>query len=509
MINFSQLHSLLHTCRSHHPNCKERVEITAQGVKTTPIMLLDVWKRVIVRANSDTRYIALSYVWDYVDQEGYPGFKDGFPEGCTVPKLPCIMEDSIAIVKQLEERFLWIDLLCIDQNNPVIKKMQIKQMNIVYSHAELTIVILARSNVYGGIPGVRPNTRKVEHHGIRVDGQDFAVGTVWNHFHTIAGSTWNTRGWTLEEGMLSRRCLVFGPNEMFFDCASGIGSETLGLPIYHQSSQTTFSLKHSLNLIDSKFWNKAFPTGWNFSFYAQSVRLYSQRDLSHARDSLNAFLGVLSRLTLTTNMRFVQGLPRDELLKGLLWFPEWPSSRLSGFPSWTWAGWTGTRIYCEEYGEAIDQIQEDGHSSTSSDSYPRLANIEILDDGNDHTRLKVSSHVRHFSFGSISSAQLWYSQMFGLGKMHDQLGVVNDRSLLIDAHRASASSLTHFLYLVHWKDAPRLYWGDPPEEKDHVLAMLIREINGRVFERAALCGISVREWNAAPIIEGLDHIVLV
>lgn len=39
--------------------------------------------------------------------------------------------------------------------------------------------------------------------------------------------------------------------------------------------------------------------------------------------------------------------------------------------------------------------------------------------------------------------------------------------------------------------------------------MLTREVNGGVFERVALCGIPAQEWNAAPIIEGLDHIVLV
>lgn len=153
-------------------------------------MLLDVSKRVMVRANSDTRYIALSHVWDYVDRECYPGFKDG----CTVPELPCIMEDSIAIIKQLKERFLWIDLLCIDQNHPVIKRIQVKQMHIVYLHAEFTIVVLARSNVHGGIPGIRPNSRKVEHYRMPVDGQELAVDTVWNQFYTIEGSTWNSRG---------------------------------------------------------------------------------------------------------------------------------------------------------------------------------------------------------------------------------------------------------------------------------------------------------------------------
>ena len=509
MVDFGQLRSLLQTCRKFHPTCNERVEIHAQGLKTTNVMLLDVSTRVMVRANLDTRYIALSYVWDYVDREGYPGFKDGFPEGCSVPELPRIMEDSIAIVKKLGERYLWIDLLCIDQNNPVLKKIQIKQMDIVYSHAEFAIVVLARSNVHGGIPGIRLDSRKVEHHRIHVDAQDLVVATVWNHFYTIAGSTWNSRGWTLEEGMLSRRCIVFGPNEVYFDCASGVGSESIGLPVYHQSNQTSLSLKHSPRMIDYKFWNKAFPTEWNFDFFAQNVMFYSERDLSHSRDSLNAFLGVLSRLTISTHMGFVQGLPKDDLLKGLLWFPVYSSSRLSGFPSWTWAGWTGPRQYCDAYGEAIDKIKKHGYLANDPDSHKSLAHVAFLDDGNAHTHMKISSHVRHFSLRLTSSE----SSLYRLNQTNGELllGVLGSTGahdhenqngyLFLDAHAASTSSLTHFLYLIHWKDVAK--------KRDHILAMIIKELDDGVFERAALCGIPVEHWEAAPIIEGLDDIILV
>lgn len=513
LIDVWQLRSLLNECKRSHPMCNEKVEIATRGSKTRHIMLLDVSDRRIVCADFDTCYVALSYVWDYVDRDGYPGFKEGFPEGSIVPKLPCIMEDAIEIVQQLGEKYLWIDLLCIEQNNPVMKKIQIKQMDVVYSHAQLTIVVLARSNVHQGIPGIRPGSRKVEHYSVRIEGQSLVVGTIWNHFYTIAGSTWNTRGWTLEEGMLSRRCLIFGPNEMFFDCRSGVGSETLGLPTCRQSSQKMISLQHSPNLIDFKFWNKSFPKGWSFSFYAQSLRFYSERDLSHPRDSLNAFLGVLSRLTLTTGMEFVHGLPKAEILKGLLWFPSMVTSRLLGFPSWTWAGWTGPRSYCAAYREIIDHVQEGGSSSIDLKFRPRLAEAVTSVMNNSHTCITISSEVRQFHLLSAAKNSAMYLllnskgelilQLLGSHGPHDQQPYcyLQQGLLHLDAHADSASELTHFLYLVHWKD--------PSKPRDHILAMLIKEIDNGVFERIALCGIPVQEWYGAPIVVGLENVVLV
>ena len=524
MVNVKRLQSLLDSCQRHHPACNRVVKGVDQALETTQIVLLDVTERRIVHADIRTRYVALSYVWDLIDRDGYQGFKEGFREGSVVPDLPCIMEDSITIVKGLGERYLWIDLLCIDQIDPARKKVQISQMNIIYSHAEFTIVALARSNVHRGLPGVRPNSRETNHYNVLIDGRKFVVGTVWYHFYTIAGSTWNSRAWTLEEGMLSTRCLFFGPHEVLFDCCSGVGSETLGLPIYNLPDQTSVSLKHLPNYLEYRFWNKTFPKHWDFNFYADNVRFYSERDLSHARDSLNAFTGVLSGLSQSTGMMFIRGLPRSDLLKALLWFPVFDSSRLPKFPSWTWAAWTGPRAYCPIYHTLIDKMHTSDDSDTTPSIHGELAEITIPLLGCDNDQIQLASQVRLFNlvkaepskqdssaYRLVNSKGTPMIDLLGSRGNHDSPYV--DSLVFLDRETISASGAMHFLYILHWKGnlskKDHAYAEESRKKRDHVLAMLIKKLADGTFERAGLCGIPIDEWNAAPVVGGLEHIVLV
>ena len=524
MVDIKRIKSLLQFCDRHHAACKRTGSATDQALDVTQIVLLDVTERRIIHADTRTRYVALSYVWDLIDREGYQGFKDGFKEGCVVPNLPCIMEDAMTVVKGLGERYLWVDLLCIDQNNPAKKRMQISQMNDIYSHAEFTIVALARSNVHRGLPGVRPGSRSTNHYSIEIDKRAFVVGTVWNHFYTIAGSTWNSRAWTLEEGMLSTRCLFFGPQEVLFDCCSGVGSETLGLPVHNLPDHTSVSLKHLPGFLEYRFWNKTFPKHWDFSFYADNVWFYSQRDLSHARDSLNAFAGVLSGLSQSTGMLFIRGLPRKDILKGLLWFPTNASLRLPGFPSWSWAAWTGLRVYCPIYQTLIEQMQAGG----SSDATPRLcgavAEVMIPSSGSNDERIEITSQVRQFSLitaePSKRSSSLYrlvnskgrpILDLLGSRGNHDSPYV--DDLILLDEETTSPPITLDFIFLLHWKGSlskqKHAYAEDSRRHRDHVLSMLIKKLTDDTFERVALCGISIGEWNAAPVVDGLERVTLV
>ena len=523
-VDIKRIKSLLELCKRHHTACRRAVSAADQALDATQIVLLDVTERRLIHADTRTRYVALSYVWDLIDREGYKGFKDGFKEGCVVPHLPYIMEDAITVVKGLGERYLWIDLLCIDQNNAAKKRIQISQMNEVYSHAEFTIVALARSNVHRGLPGVRPGSRSTNHYSIAIDGRTFVVGTVWYHFYTIAGSTWNSRAWTLEEGMLSTRCLFFGPHEVLFDCCSGVGSETLGLPVCNLPDHTSVSLKHLPSFLEYRFWNKTFPSHWNFSFYADNVRYYSERDLSHARDSLNAFTGVLSGFSQSTGMQFIHGLPRKDLLKALLWFPNFTSSRLPGFPSWTWAGWTSTRGYDPIYQTLLEQIKGGGDSETAPRLCGAAAQVTIQSSGSNDRQIQITSQVRQFSLVTAEPSKRSTS-LYRLGSLKGRLiiGVLGSRGnhdspcsqdlSFLDDGTISTSSAVDIMYLLHWKGSlsKQKYAdaGDSRRHRDHVLAMLIKKTIDDTFERVALCGIPIGDWNAAPVVEGLECITLV
>ena len=103
-------------------------------------------------------------------------------------------------------RYLWVDALCIVQDDPILSHDQISQMGSIYLKAIFTIVAAAGKDADAGLPGVRPWSRTVDQQSVdilltAIDGPHYD-GEVRN-------STWSTRGWTLQEEALSARRLIF------------------------------------------------------------------------------------------------------------------------------------------------------------------------------------------------------------------------------------------------------------------------------------------------------------
>ncbi|KAF3066286.1 hypothetical protein CFAM422_009188 [Trichoderma lentiforme] len=325
--------------------------------------VIDCQEQSVAEHEPGMRYVALSYVWGQSQPQRVVA------DGKRLPaQLPLLIRDAMAVTQAAGFRYLWVDRYCIDQNNPTLKHEQIRQMDAIYSNAEVTIIAAAGEDENYGLSGVgkkRPATRTA-HIG------DVAV--VWlpgDPQAAIKSSKWSTRGWTFQEGVLSRRRLVFTEQQAYFECNAMNIYESLDIPldslhvkdrsksheylrpgVFGRNRQAEFG-----GLILEKQ-----TTVEMFYRYLSNVEEYSARELTYAEDSLNAFWGIAQQVW--------YGKHAVHNIWGLAYHPAPPKERTSSFahslswrhtrncwdlsqspqrrpqfPSWSWAGWGGEVRY--------------------------------------------------------------------------------------------------------------------------------------------------------------------
>ena len=88
-----------------------------------------------------------------------------------------------------------------------------------------------------------------------------------------------------------------------------------------------------------------------------------------------------------------------------------------------------------------------------------------------------------------------------------------DRFISLGPTMTYAPEDTQFLRLLHWKaDLSGIDLRRDEESRgnrDHVLAMRINKRADDIFEKMALCDIPIDEWDAAPVVNGLECITMV
>jgi hypothetical protein len=75
--------------------------------------------------------------------------------------------DSIALTRALDIDFIWIDVLCILQDDPDDISLQIGNVGRIYSNAKFTI-IASGMDADAGLPGFRPGTRTFQQEEVEV-----------------------------------------------------------------------------------------------------------------------------------------------------------------------------------------------------------------------------------------------------------------------------------------------------------------------------------------------------
>jgi hypothetical protein len=130
----------------------------------------------------------------------------------------------------------------------------------------------------------------------------------------IDDSIWNKRGWTFQERLLSRRCLIFAEGQVYFQCRSTVISQHIFTDggINGWSLDWTNSPLRTLGELQRRaFW-----------FYMKCVPLYTGRNLTKPKDILTAFRGTSWLLQQQMNAPLFYGLPSSHFDLALLWMPS-------------------------------------------------------------------------------------------------------------------------------------------------------------------------------------------
>jgi hypothetical protein len=310
--------------------------------------VIDINNNCLINAPKGCDYIALSYLWGGVDQQRLTrSVKARWMEHGALEnvKLARTISDAIWLTSKLEYSYLWVDSLCIIQDDESDQIYQIEQMHRIYAYAVVTIIAATGTNSESGIARLH-NPRKTGSGCLEVDGKMFAcINTDTQRLFDL--TLWNSRGWTLQERIFSQRSLIFTDTLVGFSCKTASWSEDVclearpGRSKYSEFQMTTEFENHAarFHYLTHKLPKKSLVPKSRFDWCTDVIKSYIQRSLTNQSDILKAFQGISESMRSNLGV-FHYGMP-EQFLAG---FVTWSSScttvsRREGFPSWSWVGW--------------------------------------------------------------------------------------------------------------------------------------------------------------------------
>lgn len=376
----------LDICFRDHEEC-------VQDSPFLPTRVLDLGSSATVRhvkiseppPGTPGKYIALSYCWG--DGGGLKAIRSNLSkllQEVDEDELPATIRDAIELARCLGVRYLWVDSLCIIQDDTQDWIHESAQMSTVYAQAFLTISASSvGSSRFSFLHQSRRNSEalfRLQDNDTSGQHQDTAADDPATmlavrrapssgfHQHPYRDTLDPTmcRAWTLQEYMLSTRVVSFSTDEVQWTCrklrACECGHpEKLDYPRM-EDLQRRVEVKRHREVGEDTDQGRLDRMLTCLGFWSEVVEAYGRRDLSWMRDKLPALSGVASEFFRILNKeelagtgdilpsRYLAGLWGTGILRQLCW-------RASDFrnndaqieyraPTWSWASVEGT-IYMD------------------------------------------------------------------------------------------------------------------------------------------------------------------
>ncbi|KAK0711772.1 heterokaryon incompatibility protein-domain-containing protein [Lasiosphaeris hirsuta] len=327
---FELSRSWVSTCASSHPLCRPPPS------PFMPTRVLQVNEQVVrLRESFDlgkNQWCALSYVWggDQPVKTTKASLHKHY-NGIAFDRLPQALGDAVRVCRALGVPYLWIDALCIVQDDPADLRSELSRMPEIYQYATATIsaasstkaddgFLFPRGHWYRQCPPVR--LQAVTESGGRV-----AAFAYEKRLWESEPIGW--RAWTFQEHALSPRVLSYRSTLLEWSCRTLADSYGLLEP--------TTLLRNSSGVPEPPYSLSATP-------WSDIVEGYSMRRLTFGSDKLRALSAIARVYHRETGKKYLAGLWEEDLPLGLCWVPAMhgdspriPPPAEYRAPSWSWA----------------------------------------------------------------------------------------------------------------------------------------------------------------------------
>ena len=262
-------------------------------------------------------YCTLSYHWHSDQLRTEKATLEQHKQEIPLTRLYAPISDAIFLTRELGICYLWVDALCICQDDDEEKQTEIAKMDRIYHNSFLTISAIDSALFVERKGHKRRNERRIRPRG-RSD----------------------TRGWVLQEQVLSRRVLSYSDGEVFWNCLQLRASEGCPSGISNLKDVQTVSRSEAnewgekeLNIAREAITCHGFDDGiggiWN-----GLVEDFTLRDLGKEEDRHNAMLGLATAFGEAYAAKVVAGMLLQDLnqfVEQLIWWVLPPVS------DWYWA----------------------------------------------------------------------------------------------------------------------------------------------------------------------------
>jgi hypothetical protein len=296
------------------------------------------------QAKPTNKYATLSHCWGKTQhikttRSNICNFQQNIPWD----DLCATFQDALTVARRLNIDWIWIDALCIIQDDAKDWEVESAKMCAYYANAFITIS--AASSVDGTVHFLGPRNPAWESTTV-----DFLNGNgslskilarpICARDPYTDNEFWGPlmeRAWAFQENILSRRIVHYTESDIIWECESSLKTESGVQPRNYKPKFMSAALERF--------------GGDPYLCWYDLVQQYSSRTLTYPSDKLVAISGLALRIQQLTPSRYIAGLWEDNIALGLCWYnpsgyrtPNRPQPKATCKGDYVWLSWSWVSI---------------------------------------------------------------------------------------------------------------------------------------------------------------------